>query len=1012
MNFTKLALKRPVSCILIIVALVVFGISSIFGFKMELTPDMELPMLMVITTYPGADPESVDELVTSVIEDAGSVMSGIDSVISQSEENVSMVMFSYDYGVDIDTCYDDLRAALDAARLELPDDAGTPAIMEMNMNAQAIYEISATETGDIDLLKVINDSIVPELETITGVADVTVGGGSEDYISIELQPDQLKQYGLTMTSITGVLGNVDFSYPAGSVEQGDQNISVSTSVDCNTVQQLQKVPIMTSTGQTITLDDVANVYMATNDAQSVSRYNGNENVSISLQKNQSYGTVNVCSSIEKELARIQSENPGIEFETTYSASEAILSSLESVGQTLVVGVILSMFVLFLFFGDFKASLIVGSSMPISLFVTMILMNFMGFSLNIVTMGALVIAIGMMVDSSIVVIESCFRAKDEGLGFRQAALDGTKEITASIVASTITTIVVYLPLASMAGLSGQMFSQLGYTIVFAMMASLISALTLVPLFYNIFKPKEKKDIPINKILNRVSNVYERILRKVLNKKIIVVGVTIAMIVVTVLLASTINVELMPSSDEGMVAVDVTFRSGTTLSAKDSFMKNLEEMAAADEDIESYDLSISSGSSASLTLDIDDKSPVATEDMVERWYQKTANMTNVDITVSSSGSSMNSMMSSSNKEVDLQGYDRDELKTAAKELQAAVRQVPGVINVTSSVADASTSAEVSVDQLKAMSCGLTPIQVGSAVNNILSGVDAIDVTNDGTEYTVHVEYPEGVYDNLNAILDVDIATNTGGTVPLRDIASIVYTDSMETIMKTDGYYNVSVTATMSPSQKFEAQKAIDALAADFDYPNGVTPTGSMMDDMMMEELMSIFKAIIIAVFLVFLVMAMQFESPKFSMMVMICIPFSLIGSFFLLTLTRATLSMTSMMGFLMLMGIVVNNGILYVDSTNQLRHTMTVEDALVKTGMIRLRPILMTTLTTILSMIPLGLGIGDNGQMMQGMAVVIIGGLTASTILTLILLPTFYMILDGIGKKRRKRKEAEVDDSVMY
>lgn len=1000
MNLTRLALKRPVSCFLVILALAVFGISSILGFRLELTPDIEMPMLIVMGTYPGADPESVDELVSSVIEDAGSSLSGVDSVTSMSMENYCMVLFTYEYGVDIDECHNDLRAALEVAALQLPDDVDTPTIIEMNMNSADVMMISAIESGDVDLLKVVNESVVPELESLASVAQVSVSGGTEDYIRIELDETLMKQYGLTMASVAQFLGTVDFTYPAGTVTQGSQDISIATSMEYNTVQKLRQVPIMTGTGSVITLQDIANVTTASKEAESVSRYNGQDNVSIGIKNKSSAGTVNACRDVEKTLRKIQAENPAISFEVTYDASDAIVSSLSSVAQTLALGVLLTMAVLFLFFGDFKASLIVGASMPISLFLTLILMSFMGFSMNIVTLGSLVIAIGMMVDSSIVVIESCFRRQKTTKDLKQAAFEGTREVTASIVASTITTIVVYLPLATMKGLSGQLFSQLGFTIVFAMTASLIAAMMLVPLFYYVFKPKEKENLPIDRALNKLTVGYRKILRRLLHKRKTVVVSALALVVLAVVLAGTLNIELIPASDEGIVQVSATFRSGTTLEKEDEAISQWEQIAREEPDVSRYTVSVS-GSSATLTANLKKDRTLTTAQVVDKWNEIAANMTDMDITVAASGSSMSGMMSTGSYQVDLQGDNMEELRQAASDLQNDLLTVDGVVKVDNSLSNSSALAKIQVDPLKAMQYGLTPIQVGMTVNNVLSGVKALTLTNQGSEYEVRLEYPNGQYDDLNQLLDMGITTSFGTTVPLRDIAEIVYTESQETITKENGQYLVSLTSALSSDKVYEAQDAINALVEQTVFPDSVTPAESMMTEMMNEEFAALLQAIITAVFLVFLVMAMQFESPRFSFMVMMCIPFSLIGSFLLLFLTGSTISMVSLMGFLMLIGIVVNNGILYVDSTNMLRHQMPVEEALIETGCIRLRPILMTTLTTILSMVPMGLGIGTNAQMMQGMALVIIGGLVASTVLTLVLIPTFYLIFD----KKKRKGEAE-------
>lgn len=481
---------------------------------------------------------------------------------------------------------------------------------------------------------------------------------------------------------------------------------------------------------------------------------------------------------------------------------------------------------------------------------------------------------------------------------------------------------------------------------------------------------------------------------------VVGVAVALMIGTVLLAGTLDMELIPAADEGVVAVTVNFRSGTTLEKEDEALKLWEQIAEEEPDVEFYSVSIS-GSSATLTADLIKKRTLTTAQVVDKWNEIAAGMTDMDVTVTSSGSSMSSMMSTSSYEIDLQGSDRAELAQAAEDLQAEIEKIDGVVKTENSLANSTTLAKVVVDPLKAMQYGLTPIQVGMTIHNVLSGMNPLTITNDGSEYAVWLEYPEGSYDDLNLLMDLGLDTSFGTVVPLRDIAEINYAQSQETIMKQDGLYQVSVTSTMTSEKIFDAQNAINDLVDHTVFPDSVTPADSMMTGMMNDEFQALLQAILVATFLVFLVMAIQFESPRFSFMVMMCIPFALIGSFLLLFITQSTISMVSLMGFLMLMGIVVNNGILFVDSANMLREEgMSTEDALVASGSTRLRPILMTTLTTILSMIPMGLGLGDNGVIMQGMALVIIGGLTASTILTLILIPTFYLIFDKRSRQERR------------
>lgn len=1004
MNLTKLAMRRPVSTALVVLALVVFGVSSIAGFRLELTPDMELPMLLVYTIYPGADPESVEELVTKEIEAAGSEQSGVSTYTSQSAENMSMVMFQYEYGTDLDDAYMDLRTALDTTRAVMPEDVNEPIIIEMSMDEMETMDISVTAVGDSDVLSYVNDTMVPELETISGVADVSVSGGRENYIRVQLNSQLMKQYGVTMSGIAQTIATMDFTVPAGSVSQGSQDISVFSSTDISGVVQIQNIPVTTARGQVVPLSELAEVSESQRKASSISRSNGQEDINIAITKKRSYGTVDVTRDVEKVLKQLQEGNDTIVISIIYNASDEIIASLSSVGNTLVLGVFLSMFVLFIFFGDLRASLIVGSSMPISLFATMIGMNMLGFSFNVVTMGALVIAIGMMVDSSIVVLESCFRLKDETGEYHDAAIEGTGFVTASIIASTVTTVVVYLPLSTMHGLSGQLFAQLGMTIIMAMMSSLIVAMTIIPLLFGKFKPQEKKELPINRLLRKVNSGYEKVLLKLLPKKVLVMCISIALLIGAFALVNYIPTELMPSMDEGAFAVTASFRAGTKMDVIEAKTVFLEEMMEADENIDHYSYRIS-GDSATVTAYLADDIEMSTNEAIEKYSKALDGLTDMDISIAASGASMTAMMTGG-LEVDLVGRDLDDLKVAARQVQQMMQTIPGVLQVSSSVADASTQAEIVIDPLKSMSVGLAPVQIAAEMHNVLSGTEAATLTRSGQEYSIRLEYPDGEYDDMNDLLNMTLSTPYGTQIPLSELASVEYRDAPVTLIRVDGIYQIAVTANTTEDARFTAQDAVDEAMDQMVLPRGVSRGTSMMDDMIIDEFTAIVTAIFVAVFLIFLVMAMQFESPRFSAMVMLSIPFALIGSFGLLYITGSTLSMVSLMGVLMLVGIVVNNGILYVDTVNRLRDDMTLDEALVQSGQMRLRPILMTTLTTILSMVPMALGIGDGSVMMQGMALIIIGGLVASTVLILLLLPTFYLIIDKRTRKERRqgRKEA--------
>lgn len=994
MDLTRISLKRPVSTLLIVLALVVFGFSSLTTLRLELMPDMDMPIMMVMTVYPGADPESVDALVSSEIEGKVASLSGVDSITSYSQENMSMVLLQYDYSVDINEAYLDLRAALDSTAASLPDDCQEPMVMKMDINSMASITYSVSTTDGSDALSLVNDEIVPELESISSVADVSVSGGQENYISVMLDQEALNQYGLTMAQVAQYIGAADFTIPLGSLQQGSQSISAISTSKSETVQELQRIPLFTSVGSLIQLSDVADVSWSVKDAESISRFNGEDTISVGVTKNQNSSTIGMVNDVKAVMNRMAEENSNLMMEASYDASEQIMESISSVASTLVMGVVLSMLILFIFFGDWKASLIVGSSMPISLLVTIIVMALMGFSLNIMTLGGLVIAIGMMVDSSIVVLESCFRYKDKMPDFKEAALQGAQSVSSSIVASTITTIVVYLPLCLQEGLTGQIFQQLGYTIIFAMLASLVSALTLVPLFFWKFKPREKKELKINHYLDIINKKYDHLERKLLKKKKSCVLFAVLLLVASFALAGFMETELMPSMDEGTVGIDATFRSGTKVSDVNEKMLRLEEMVAAHEDVESYTLTASKGS-ASISVNLKDNRKMSSQEVADQWTEETKDIVDMklDITVTSQMSAM--MSAGSGATVNLEAIELEELQEAVAKIQEQAWNIPNVLNVTSDAGESSTQIRVVIDPLSAMSHGMTPVQVAGSMYSMISGTEAMTINSNGEEYSVFLEFPDGTYDDASSLLDANI-----NGLPLSEVAVLEYTDSPQTITKSDGKYTMSLTASCLSDNTNTVQDALDVMVAGMELPRTVEVTENSMDEMMTETFQSLGLAIAAALFLVFLVMAMQFESPKYSLMVMLSIPFSLIGSLGLLFLTGSAISMTSLMGILMLVGIVVNNGILYVDGVNVLRYRMPIEDALVESGKTRLRPILMTTLTTVISMIPMAMGIGSGTEMMQGMGVIIIGGLVASTLLILLLMPVFYLLVYGRSKKERK------------
>jgi len=628
---------------------------------------------------------------------------------------------------------------------------------------------------------------------------------------------------------------------------------------------------------------------------------------------------------------------------------------------------------------------------------------MGFTLNLVTLSAMTMGVGMMVDNSIVVMDSIFKSNSQGKTPMEAAVDGTKFVMGSIIGSTITTVVVFLPLAFISGMADQMFTPLGFTITFSLVASLFSAITLVPLFFVQFKPREKHKAPAALFLKKLERGYGKLLKNILNKKKTVIVCVLAFMVLSVFLALQLNVEMLPATDEGIVNIEVEMRPGLRLEKADEIMLGLEEMIAGHPDLDHYITTVKAGgSNSTITAYLQDHRKTETTEVVEQWRNESKGVMNCNISINAS-SSTSSTSSNDNVEIKLKGNDLNTMKEFAGEVEAIMTAHPDIITVSTDLESGNPQAKIVVDPVKASALGLTPSQVSSSISMAINGSEAATLRRNGHDYSIQVEYPAGRYEDMTKLRGMVIVSSTGASVPLMDIVSIEFSNAPSTIKKENNQYIVTVNGTPKTVAKYSAPSEIKAQVKALQFPEGVELAESSSMESMMEEFTGIIIAIVIAILLVFLVMTIQFESFKHSLMVMLCIPFSLIGSFTFLFVARATISIISLLGFLILIGTVVNNGILFVDTTNEYRRSMDLQTALIHTGRHRLRPILLTTLTTVLSMIPLALAIGEGADMMQGLGIVVIGGLSASTLLTLLFLPTFYLIIDGNSEKKRRREK---------
>lgn len=1008
-SLPKFAIKRPMCILICVISLIVFGLSSVLDMPLESTPEMEMPILMVMTSYYGASPEEIDQMVTDRIETALDTISEVDTVQSISSEGMSMVMMQFDYSADMDKKFNDVTSAL--SFIGLPDDCSDPVIMELNINNMmnsSIISLSIRGQASNNIKNYVEDNIVPELERIEGVSDVSIYGGSSEYIQVLLDENKLTQYHLTMAQVAAAIGSSEYEITLGSLDRGDVTTSLVGSHSIDTYYDIDNVQIPLASGDIIHVSDIAQVNMASEEPDSYSRRDGLETITLSVAKEQSANTVNICKKVVNLVDQLNDSNLGLEISVVSNSGETIMDTIMSVFKALLEGMVIAMVILWLFLGDWKASAIVGISMPLSVLTALIAMAAFGMTINVISLGGLVIGIGMLVDNSIVVIDSCFKSQVETLSLQENVIRGANFVVGAVVASTLTTIVVFLPIVLLDGISGQLFHDICYTIVFSLVASLVSAITLVPLLFVRLKPVERTEFFVNRAVRKLEAKYGILMHKLLDRRSLVVIVALLIFVSSLLMFSMIDMEFIPDMTGSSINMTVETKNGMNLESNNEIVLQIEDILKAEPDVETYSVNVGTGSgmtallsggSSSISITLKDDASMSQDEFIQYIRDKTADIPNCYIDVSSS--SIMSTMSGSSVEITLNGKNLNDIRALSEEIRTRMSAMEEFDYVSSSMSDGSPRTKITVDPILSGAVGMTPATVLADARNKLSGMTAMEIQDGGTEYSVIVEYPTSRYQDVSDLYGLMIDTPSGGKVTLTDIASIEYSTAPASLIRTDGEYTVSVTGTPKVGMNVNSltTTVLDRIS-DLEIPDGITINKGTTLETMMEEFAAIGKALLTAIFLVFAVMTIQFESMRFSVVVLISIPFALTGSFFGLLLCGSSINSASLLGVVMLAGIVVNNAIVLIDYVNILRREeeLEIREALITAGRSRLRPILMSTLTTVCSLIPVA--IVSDVEMMESMAIVVIGGLTLSTLLTLILIPTFYLIFDKDDRKNRK------------
>lgn len=1027
MNFSKVAVKRPVTTFMCVLIAIAFGILSITTLNMDLLPNMNIPVAIVMTTYEGAGPEEIEQLITQPIEKSMGTVSGLDELSSTSSNGTSMVIVQFQNDIDIDMAAIDMREKIDLIKGSLPDDANDPMVVKLDINAMNGIQISAFQKGkDISELKtIIDDGIADRLERQDGVASVDVIGGRDTEIQIVLKEEKLRGYGISESTISQVLRAENSNTPSGDVYQGDKNLTVRVKGEFKSLEEMKNIPISNANGSVIYLRDVADVSEVFKDVSSTSYTNGIPSINLYIQKQSTANTVNVSKSVMSELERIKADYPEIEFLVIVDPADYINNALQSVVDSALQGGIFAVIVLYIFLRNFRSTMVVGTAMPISIISTFALMKFSGINLNMMSLGGLALGIGMLVDNSIVVLESIYKKLEEGKDKFEAATEGAREVTNSVVASTLTTIAVFLPITLVGGITAEMFNDLSLTIVYSLTASLIVSITFVPMAsYVLLDPEcvanvHKHNNIFTKLMDGIGHgltLLESGYRKLLNGALRFKKVTLLIAVIAIFLTGTtipkIGMEMMPQSDEGQVNVSIELPKGSRIGETEKItwkvvnaIENVEEIQDISFRIGGSSMMGGSEDSASISISLVEKfeRERSSAEVAQEMRGMIKDIAGANIEIAASSGSMGSY-SGGGTEINIYGDDLDTLKNISNDMIKRISTIPGTSEVKSSMEDAAPQTTIRVNRDKASIYGISSSSIANIVKTAISGSVATTYKIDGDEYDIRIMQDGDRVNYVNDINNILIPSSFGTSVPLEEIADIVSENTPTSITRDNQKKYVSVSANLTGIDLSSANKQIEEKMKDYVMPENYTWEFAGTTTQMAESFLGLFMALIISVLLVYMIMAAEFEAFSYPFIVMFAMPIAMTGGILGLFITGQALSITGLLGLIMLAGVVVNNAIVLIDYANLLRRERGygITEAMKIAGPTRLRPILMSTLTTVLSMIPMMVSQAEGSETMRGLATVVVFGLTLSTLITLVLIPVIYVGYCNMSERRKAKK----------
>ena len=1032
MSIYRTSVNHPVTTALVFVAFAILGFYSLTKLPVDNFPDVESNTIMVMSSYPGASAEDVENNLTKVLENSLNGVANLKDITSNSRENISVLTLEFEYGTDIEVATNDVRDKLSMTNQTLPDGASSPTIFKFSADDMPIMIMSATANQSVSALdKILDERVATPLARVTGVGTVSVNGAPQREIQVYCDPNKLEAYGLSIASISQVIAAENRNVPSGSIDIGSDTYTLRIKKEFQDPSELENVVLGYVNGGVIYLRDVARVSDGLEEKSQESYTNGVRGAQIIIQKQSGYNTVNVIRGVKRELAKLERNLPSdVKITPVVDSSDNILRTINSLKETILITFLVVMLIVYIFLGRWRGTVIVVLSIPIALLASLMYLFATGNTLNIISMSALSIAIGMVVDDAIVVLENVTTHLERGEKPKEAAVHGTAEVGISVIASTLTMLCVFLPLTMISGMAGIMFRQLGWIVSIIMIVSTTAALTLVPMLCSQLLKNENKSgkvyhfffDPINKVLDAISRGYSRMISWCMDhKKLVLLGAAVIFAVVIAIYAPRMKTEYFPTQDQGRIQVSVELPIGTAQDVTRDVAARIYEKILADVPeikVLSYNFGQADSQNAFASMRnngaylISMNVNIGSMENRKRSTSEIADLVRADLklfpeinkaTVSEGGMGPGGR---SSVQLEIYGYDFDETEEAARKYRAKMLECPAFIQVILSRDQYTPEYEVDFDREKLALNGLTSTTAASAVSAAMSGTVASYYREDGEEYNIRVRFAPEFRQSVEDIENIVVHNAAGRGIKVRDLGRVVESRVPPTITRKNRDRYITVTGLMARGHALSegvefvnAMMEADPLPPELSWDIGgdYEDQQSMFSDMIL--------LMILIVILVYMVMASQFESFLGPLVIMFSIPFAFTGVALGNMLHGLAVGVMSLIGIIILLGIVVKNGIVLIDYTILCQERgMAVRESSVTAARSRLRPILMTTLTTVGGMLPLAWGRGEGSEMWNGLGVTVAWGLSISTLITLVIIPVLYCGITEHLEKRKARKKA--------